>query len=89
MIPRHRPPFGPGSIVLQMLGFSRIMPGYLPRTNYPNAGVLGSEILNLPLDPSLALNEVDRVCDCLITSVAGCEGQVDPSLSPRRSRVVS
>lgn len=45
-------------------------PSYLSRYTYPNAGRLGSEVLNLPLDARLTDEDVDYVCDCVIRCVS-------------------
>jgi dTDP-4-amino-4,6-dideoxygalactose transaminase len=45
-------------------------PSYLPRDRYPNAAKASSEVLNLPLDPSLTDADVDYICDCCIRCIS-------------------
>lgn len=45
-------------------------PSYLAKTDYPNSERIASEILNLPLDASLSVEDVDRISECVVHAVA-------------------
>jgi len=45
-------------------------PPYLAKTDYPNSERIASEILNLPLDASLSVEDVDRISECVAHAVA-------------------
>ena len=45
-------------------------PSYLAKTDYPNSERIASEILNLPLDASLSVEDVDRISECVAHAVA-------------------
>lgn len=44
-------------------------PSYLAKTDYPNSDRIASEILNLPLDASLKVEDVDRISECVVHAV--------------------
>ena len=74
MIPRHRPPFGVGRVLLSMLDWSRgadivRIEDYFAEDEYLNASRVASEVFNLPPDPHLGYGFVDRVCEELTRGV--------------------
>lgn len=45
-------------------------PGYLSKTDFPNAAAIASEVLNLPLDACLTGEDVEYISECVMTSVS-------------------
>ncbi|MHC4159673.1 MAG: DegT/DnrJ/EryC1/StrS family aminotransferase, partial [Planctomycetota bacterium] len=51
-------------------GASFAVPQYICKDDYPNAAVIASEVLNLPLGPYLTFNDIDYISENLIRGVS-------------------
>ena len=55
-------------------------PSYLSANDFPNTKNVTSEILNLPLDPGLTLDEIDRISEQVLEAVGRFEAKHEPVL---------
>ena len=55
-------------------------PSYLPANDFPNTKNVTSEILNLPLDPGLTFDEIDRISEHVLEAVGSFETKHEPVL---------